>query len=90
MPQADLIRFFTEQGLTFDPSGHKLYCWTPPGNGGDFIDNLQGNRVARMSLTSGRLCARRVPGSCVWAWLRAQPPHRAMLFVSTLAPASNT
>ena len=24
MPQAGLIRFFAEQGLTFDPSGHKV------------------------------------------------------------------
>jgi len=45
MPQADLIRFFTEQGLTFDPSGHKLYFSKPAGNGEDFIDNLQGDPV---------------------------------------------
>ncbi len=45
MPEADLIRFFTDQGLTVDPSGHKLHFSKPAGNGEDFIDNLQGDPV---------------------------------------------
>lgn len=45
MPEADLIRFFTDQGLTLDPSGHKLHFSKPAGNGEDFIDNLQGDPV---------------------------------------------
>jgi len=45
MPQADLIRFFVEQGLTVDPSGHKLYFSKPAGNGEDFIDDLGGDPV---------------------------------------------
>jgi hypothetical protein len=45
MPQADLLRFFTEQGLTFDRSRHELRFSKPAGNGKDFIDNLQGDPV---------------------------------------------
>lgn len=45
MPEADLIRFFTDQGLTVDPSGHKLYFSKPAGKGEDFIDELGGDPV---------------------------------------------
>jgi len=45
MPKADLLRFFTDQGLTADQSMHKLHFSKPPGNGEDFIDNLQGDPV---------------------------------------------
>jgi hypothetical protein len=41
MPEADLIRFFVDQGLTIEPSGRKLHFSRPAGNGEDFIDNLQ-------------------------------------------------
>jgi len=45
MPEADLTRFFIDQGLTIEPSGHKLHFSRPAGNGEDFIDNLQGDPV---------------------------------------------
>jgi hypothetical protein len=46
MPQADLIRFFTEQGLAFDTHRHTLVFALPSGNGEDFIDQLQGDPVS--------------------------------------------
>jgi hypothetical protein len=45
MPKADLLRFFTDQGLTVDQSMHRLRFSKPAGNGEDFIDNLQGDPV---------------------------------------------
>jgi len=45
MPKADLLRFFTDQGLTLDQSMHRLRFSKPTGNGEDFIDNLQGDPV---------------------------------------------
>jgi type II secretory pathway pseudopilin PulG len=45
MPKADLLRFFTDQGLTVDQSMHRLHFSKPAGNGEDFIDNLQGDPV---------------------------------------------
>lgn len=45
MPVADLIRFFTDQGLSFDPSMHRLRFPKPAGNGEDFIDSLEGDPV---------------------------------------------
>jgi len=45
MPKADLIRFFTDQGLTVDRSWGRLFFTPPAGNGEEFIDNLQGDPV---------------------------------------------
>lgn len=59
MPEAELIRFFTDQGLTVDPSGHKLHFSRPAGNGEDFIDNLQGDPVE---------------GFRIWRMPRGAPP----------------
>ena len=50
MIDADLIRFFTDQGLTIDPSGHHLQFSKPAGNGEDGIDNLQGDPVEGFSI----------------------------------------
>lgn len=43
MPKADLVRFFTDQGLAFDQSWNRLFFPKPAGNGEDFIDNLGGD-----------------------------------------------
>lgn len=45
MPKADLVRHFTDQGLSFDPSWNRLFFTKPTGNGEDFIDNLGGDQA---------------------------------------------
>lgn len=44
-PKADLIRFFTDQGLTFNRSQGRLFFTPPAGNGEEFIDDLEGDPV---------------------------------------------
>ena len=57
MPRAELVRFFTDQGLTYDRSWNKLFFSRPTGNGEDFIDSLEGDPV------EGFRIWRRPPGS---------------------------
>ena len=45
MPRADLIRFFTDQGLTYDRSWNRLFFSKSARDGEEFIDNLEGDPV---------------------------------------------